>query len=47
MNRREFVRLAGSGMTGGALAEAVVSAQTAANPASAPAADCTSAARAR
>ena len=33
MNRREFVRLAGSGMTAGALAETVVSAQTAATPA--------------
>ena len=32
MHRREFVRLAGSGMTAGALAEAVVSAQATANP---------------
>jgi mannonate dehydratase len=34
MHRREFVRLAGSGMTAGALAEAVVSAQATANPGS-------------
>ena len=34
MHRREFVRLAGSGMTVGALAEAVVSAQATANPGS-------------
>jgi mannonate dehydratase len=33
MNRREFVRLAGVGMSGGALAEAVVSAQVANAPA--------------
>jgi mannonate dehydratase len=32
MNRREFVRLAGGGITAGSLAEAVVSAQAAANP---------------
>ena len=33
MNRREFVRLAGSGLSAGALAEAVVSAQVARTPA--------------
>ena len=33
MNRREFVRLTGSGMTVGALAEAAAEAQTAARPA--------------
>ena len=33
MNRREFVRLAGSGVTAGALAEPLVSAQVAAQPA--------------
>jgi len=33
MNRREFVRLAGAGLSGGALAEAVVSAQVARAPA--------------
>ena len=33
MNRREFVRLTGTGMAAGALAEAVVSAQVAAQPA--------------
>jgi mannonate dehydratase len=33
MNRREFVRLAGAGMSAGALAEAVVSAQVAQTPA--------------
>ena len=35
MNRREFVRLAGGGMSAGALAEAVVSAQVARTPAQA------------
>ena len=35
MNRREFVKLAGTGMSAGALAEAVVSAQVAGTPASA------------
>ena len=34
MNRREFVRLAGAGVSAGALAEAVVSAQVAQAPAS-------------
>ena len=34
MNRREFVRLAGAGMSVGAVAEAVVSAQVARTPAS-------------
>src|SRR5262245_6027160 len=34
MNRREFVRLAGAGLSAGALAEAVVSAQQARSPAS-------------
>ena len=33
MNRREFVKLAGAGMPAGALAEAVVSAQMAQDPA--------------
>ena len=33
MNRREFVRLTGSGMTAGALAETLVSAQVARTPA--------------
>src|SRR5687768_3190634 len=33
MNRREFVRLAGAGLSAPALAEAVVSAQVAQNPA--------------
>jgi hypothetical protein len=33
MNRREFVRLTGGGMTVGALAEAAAEAQTAARPA--------------
>ena len=33
MNRREFVRLAGTGVSVGALAEAVVSAQVAKAPA--------------
>jgi len=33
MNRREFVRLAGAGVSGGALAEAMVSAQVARRPA--------------
>ena len=33
MNRREFVKLAGAGMSVGALAEAVVSAQQAQSPA--------------
>ena len=37
MNRREFVRLTGSGMTMGAIAEQVVSAQVAAQPRSQPA----------
>ena len=37
MNRREFVKLTGSGMTAGALAEAIVSAQAAKTPAPAPA----------
>jgi len=37
MNRREFVKLTGSGMTAGALAEAFVSAQAAKTPAPAPA----------
>ena len=37
MNRREFVRLTGSGMTMGAIAEQVVSAQVAAQPKAAPA----------
>jgi mannonate dehydratase len=36
MNRREFVRLAGAGMSAGALAEAVVSAQMARAPANSP-----------
>jgi len=47
MNRREFVRLAGGGMTGGALAEAVVSAQTASNPGPRQRPTATSAARAQ
>ena len=38
MNRREFVRLAGSGMTAGALAEATVAAQISSQPTSRPAA---------
>src|SRR5215204_3336642 len=33
MNRREFVRLAGAGLSAGALAEAVVSAQVTTSPA--------------
>src|SRR6476620_10271620 len=32
MNRRDFVRLAGSGLSAGALAEAIVSAQVAQHP---------------
>src|SRR6185503_13875194 len=38
MNRRDFVRVTGTGLTAGALAEAAVSAQVAARPAAARAA---------
>src|SRR3954469_17478892 len=38
MNRRDFVKLTGSGMTAGALAETLVSAQAARTPAPRPAA---------